>query len=462
VLTPTALLARLDERSFDAGLRDLPDRQQTISATLDWSHDLLEPEEQLLFAQLAVFSGGFSLDSLAALAGESALPALGGLVDQSLVLRVAAPDDLPRFRLLEPVRQYAAERLHSSGPATSLADQHARHFHAVAMNAHAKLHGSELVKTIDRLEADHANLRSAYLRLLETDHADHAAELAGSLWLYLALRGRAREGIAWLERLDEGTLGDAGRCRAFTGMAGLLFVTGDIPRMWQYAEHALALARILDDDGLAAEAAVLAGHAAVFTGEVELAGSLLEEGLDRAESAADVWARAHAFIGQGQLALVTGDLDAAETRLLAAESAGRSIGNPFTLATALNSRATVTELRGDHRTTAALLGESTDLSVRARMSWTLGYALPALAGVAMRLGQGESAARLFGASASLSASHSVDPRFPVSHALFERDLAAVRDQLGEESFRRAWDAGRTSSTAEIAELAGELRGLARA
>ena len=461
LLTATALLDRLDERRPEAGLRDLPDRQRTMAATLDWSHDLLESDAQELFARLAVFTGGFSLGSVEAVAAGDALPVLGALVDQSLVLRTEEAYDEPRFRLLEPVRQYAAERAHSSGLATATADRHAGHFHDMATSARAAQRGPDIVATIERLEADHANLRSAYLRLLETDRFVEAAELAGSLWLYLGLRGHAREGLSWLDRLDRGTLSDAARSLACTGRAGLLFVTGEIGPMRSCAEEALELARTGGDESLRSEAAILAGHAAVFTGDADAAARLLDEGLAAADSAGDAWAHAHGLVGHGQLALTLGDLDAAEATLTSAVAEARALGNAFTLATSLTRLATVTGLRGDDHTTADLLGESTDLSVAARMSWTLSYSLPALAGVAARLGHAESAARLFGASASLSATHSVDPRFPVSAALTESDLTTVREQLSEQSFRRAWDAGRTAGNDEIAELAREIRQLAR-
>jgi len=231
LLTPTTLLTRLEQTGLDAGLRDLPERHRTMAAVLDWSMDLLEPQEVGLFERLAVFSGGFSLDTVEAVAAEGdgahVLPALGALVDQSLVLRVPAPDDQPRFRLLEPVRQFAMQRLHASGAATATADRHAAHFHARARSSHDLLQGRGLAATLDRLSADHANLRSAYLRLLELDRDGDAAELAASIWLYLALRGHAREGLAWLERSGPGA-SDVARCRGLTGRLGLLLLIGDI------------------------------------------------------------------------------------------------------------------------------------------------------------------------------------------------------------------------------------------
>ena len=130
----------------------------------------------------------------------------------------------------------------SPGSATATADRHAAHFHALATAFRDLLQGPGLAAVLDRLDADHANLRSAYLRLLELDRVGDAAELAGSVWLYLALRGHAREGLAWLDRLGAGA-SDAARCRALTGRLGLLLLTGDIDRLRREADVALGLAR---------------------------------------------------------------------------------------------------------------------------------------------------------------------------------------------------------------------------
>ena len=168
------------------------------------------------------------------------------------MLRVPAPDDQPRFRLLEPVRQFAMQRLHESGLATATADRHAAHFHARATAFRDPLQGPGLAVALDRLEADHANLRSAYLRLLELDRDGDAAEIAGNLWLYLALRGHAREGLAWLDRIGPGA-SDVARCRALTGRLGLLMVTGDVEGMRHDTDEAVTLARRVADPAVTCE-----------------------------------------------------------------------------------------------------------------------------------------------------------------------------------------------------------------
>ena len=462
LLSPSTLLSRLEETGAGAGLRDLPERHRSMAAVLDWSMDLLEPEEVALFTRLAVFSGGFSLDSVEALATDiDVLPALASLVDQSLVQRMPSPDDQPRFRLLEPVRQYAMRHLHESGLGTTTADEHAAHFHALATASHDLLQSPDLPTVLDRLDADHANLRSAHLRLLELDRVGDAAELAGSVWLYLALRGHAREGLAWLDRLESGA-SDAARCRALTGRLGLLLLTGDIDRLRREAGLALGLAARVVDTALTSETLILAGQGAVFAGDPDAAEQLLASALTQAQDAARPWVAAHARIAQAQLALMAGDLATAGSVLREVVEAARVVGNAFTVAVALNVHATLTELLGDEPATAVLLGEAVTLSLGARMSWTLSYALPALAGVALRVGDPASAAWLFGAAASISAADAVDTSFPVSRALSDRGLDATRLALGEPGFTREWDLGRTASDADIRTRAAEVTRRARA
>jgi predicted ATPase/transcriptional regulator with XRE-family HTH domain len=460
LLPPAALLERLASHGAPPGPRDLAERQRTMTAALDWSLDLLSPADAVVLGQLATFSGGFTLDAAAAVtAVDDVLAPLTSLVDHSLVTRAGADDDRHRFRLLEPVRQYAGQRLVATGTGGDAADRHARYYRACALAAGPRLRGPALGEELDRLDADHANLRSAFLRLLELDRADDAAELPATLWLHLALRGHAREGLAWLDRAEPTT--DAVRAHALVGRMGLLFATGDIARMREVATAVVPLARRVDDAGLAVEAATLAGHAAIFVGEVAEAQELLDEAWTGTTGLGLPWVEAHTLVAQGQLALVRGELDEAERVLGRALGIARGIGNDFTLATCLTRGATVSALRGDTAGTAELLGESITRSLDARMSWPLSYALPALAGVAVRLDEPDAAAFLLAASASLAVADAVDPRFPVSRELAAQDLASTRALLGDEAFQAAWNAGRTATAPAVADVVADLTQRAR-
>lgn len=466
VLPPDALLARLQERGPDAGLtgpRDLPARQRTMTAVLDWSVELLAPEEARLLARLAVFAGGFSLDSVEEVVGtvaedgsaDDVLPALTSLVQQSLVVPVATPDGVARFRLLEPVRQYAAVRAQTTGLASGTASAHAEHFHRLAMVAHRRLWGGTTGPLLDRLEADHANLRSAFLRLLELDRAAEAAELAGSLWLHLALRGYAREGLGWLDRL--GALeSDEARVHRAVGRMGLLLVVGDVAGMRREAAGALPLAGRVGDPLLLGEVRVLAGLAAVFAGDLVEGRRLLDSDLRLADEAGRRWMRLHARIGLGQAAMMGGNLTTAGLLLEESLAEARALANEFAVATTLNTVAALREAVGDDRGAAALLGESLEVAWPLRLTWTIGYAVPALAGVAARAGFPAAAATLFGAAATLGASTAVDPQFPPSRETADAGLAVARAALPEEEFAAAWQVGLSATPAEVAELAARV------
>ena len=459
LLQPEALMARLDSVLSD-GPRDLPERQRSMTATLDWSHDLLEEAERELLVRLSVFPAGFSLAGAEAVGGDDALRSLRVLLDHSLVSRGPDVQGIERFRLLEPVRQYAGTRLGAAGRAEATG-RVADHVLQLARELEPDLRGAALTAALDLVEAELPTVRLAFSHLVGTGRLDDAGELVWRLWLFLALRGHAREGLAWLAELRHRPLTDLARVYSLTAAAGLDYVVGDIAGVRDNGERALELARRLDRPDVTAEAAVLAGSGALFAGELESAAALLAVAV-APEGAAEVpWADAHCRIAEGQVALLAGRVDDADELLLDAERLARDLENPFTLATVLNIRATLTELRDDHALSAVLLAEAAELSVGSAISWTLAYTLPAMAGVAVRLGEVETGARLFGASASYSAQHSVATNFQASQALADRDLAAAREELGEERFRNAWDAGRDTTGPGVVELARELSRRAR-
>ena len=171
-------------------------RQQTLEATLDWSHDLLAPGERVLFRRLAVFAGGFGLDAAETVAGAD-VPGLASLVDQSLVLVDDAGPEY-RYRLLEPIRQYAAAKLAAAAEGGQLADAHARAYAARAAVPGGAVDDLDPAQ-VDRLERDHDNLRAALAWTLHHDPGASAAFAAGVAGLWL-LRLHLQEGARWLER----------------------------------------------------------------------------------------------------------------------------------------------------------------------------------------------------------------------------------------------------------------------
>ncbi len=366
------------------GLRDLPARQRSMEATLDWSIDLLDPDAVEVLGLLSVLTGGFSLGAAAAVSGREVLAEVRTLREHSLLTRVDDVAGEARFRLLEPVRQYAGRRWDTSEPAVA------------GLATYVVETARELAPCATRLERRHrpgpprlrhrAGPELAWSGSSSSGRFDEVASVLVDCWLYLALRGRAQEGRAWIEALRDQTMSDVSRARWLVASAGLHNLMGEAAPARRDAEAALALVHASGPAELVAEASVLAGMGAVFAGDVEGAARLLDRGEGVVDPDRMPWLAAHLRIARGQAALVSGDVVQAETLLREAEEQARSLGNPFTLATTLNVLANVTELRDDHASSAALLAEAVELSAEGAMGWTLAYSLPALAGVAVRVG----------------------------------------------------------------------------
>ncbi|MDQ5819408.1 MAG: AfsR family transcriptional regulator, partial [Actinomycetota bacterium] len=180
-------------------------RQQTLRATIDWSHKLLSEAERALFERLSVFAGGWTLEAAEAVCSGGGieegevLDLLGGLVDKSLVVAGASTGGAVRYRMLEPIRQYARQKLEESGGADEVHGRHAEFFLALAEEAEPELAGPQQSVWVERLEVEHDNLREALSRVLEGGEGDLGLRFGGALWRFWHARGYISEGARWLE-----------------------------------------------------------------------------------------------------------------------------------------------------------------------------------------------------------------------------------------------------------------------
>ena len=459
LLPPAALLDRLDSSLGLSRSRDLPERQRTMAATLDWSHDLLTHKEQRLLRQLSVFAGGFTLDAAEQVADDDGdlLEALAGLVEQSLVTPDPGPE--ARYRMLEPVRQYAAERLRTAGETEKLRDRHANYAVELAHQAGDGLRGRDQAAWLHRLEREHDNLRGAVATLRERCQRGAMSRLGADTWLYWALRGHAGEGLAWMEAvvadLESGNPpGD--RAAAHLALAGLRYAVGDVPGTRAASGQAVEAARAADGGSVLTEALVLLGGATVFAGDLDAAAEPLAEAVRLAEAAGDAFALAQARFTQGQLLFRAGSLAAGTAALTEAESIARRASLPFTLASVLNMRAVVAEVTGDDDTALEQLTEAAELAAEVGTTWTLVYTLPALAVLAARRSQPELAAVLFAAGIATAETSGLAVSFPPSREGAQHWLTVVRSSLDDESWQRAQEAGRTLPPATVADLAARI------
>jgi predicted ATPase len=281
LLPPTALLDRLGSALSLVRGRDRPERQRTMTATLDWSHDLLTRDEQRLMRRLSVFAGGFTLEAAEQVAAEDGpvLPVLAGLLEQSLVTPHFR--DEARYRMLEPVREYAAERLRAAGEDEALRDRHATFFCALSEQAGSGLVSRTQAEWLDRLEREHNNLQVALGTLRERSDFGRMARMVGDTWLYWALRGHGGEAQGWLTEIsqDASPNGLAAEDLAVgqLGLAGLRYAAGDIAGTRAAAAAVVDLARAADLDELLAYALMLQGGAAMFEGDLDDAAAPLAE-----------------------------------------------------------------------------------------------------------------------------------------------------------------------------------------
>lgn len=296
-------------RLLTGGARTAVRRQQTLRASVDWSHNLLTESERVLFRRLAVFLGGFDLDAAQAVAGTSeverfqVLDQISLLVDKSLVVAESASGPT-RYRLLETVRQYALEKLGESGEADAVRDRHRDHYLALAARLDAPVHADH-GWLLDCVEVDIDNLRAAFIWSIENASVIEALELASALQALWLKRGRIQEGLAWLGAAlaQEGQTGAAARARALADKAVLDgWVGASSP---SEADAALAIARQHDDPALLARALYARGSAVVY--DMDEATPFFTEAMGYARAARDQWRISQILGRQAHAAFLAGD-----------------------------------------------------------------------------------------------------------------------------------------------------------
>ncbi len=487
--------------------RSAAPRQQTLRATLDWSHDLLSEIERALFGRLSVFAGGWTLEVAEAVCSEGSieqsdvLDLLGGLVDKSLVVAGASTSGAVRYRMLEPIRQYAREKVEQSGEAELVRDRHAESFLALAQEA--ELDGPEQRLWVERLEVEHDNLREALSWALERGEADLGLRFGEALWRFWYQRGYLSEGIRWMERVLAGGEPAASpvRVRALEGMGWLTQFQADFGRAEATYGEMLELSRELGDKGNVATALNSLGTLAAQQGDTERARALLKENMEVLEeleeegSPATALKRFHALNLLGYLAIYDED-DYARGTALWEESLelAREIGDPDRVGIMLSNLGHPALLQGDFERARTLSEEalafaqelgSSGVDLAPSASINLGLALLGLgeheraatpfeealvmsqdmgrkpqvleslegmASLAVALGKDARSARLWGAAEAARGVTGI-ALSPGERGLHEPYLANARSRLGEELWEEALAEGRAMSLEEAAEYA---------
>ncbi|TML02861.1 MAG: hypothetical protein E6G36_10875 [Actinobacteria bacterium] len=332
-LTPTELLGRLDRRLplLTGGPRDLPARQQTLRATLEWTVDLLDREQTRDLLHIAVFTGGCTLEAAEAVCGTT-IERLSALIDHSLLQHNATATG-SRYAMLETIREYAIEALERTDRVETLRRMHADFFCDLAVRTEPELEGPAQANWLRSLDDDHDNLRAALEWCFGGGDAELGARLVGSLWRFWYLRGHLAEGLRWAERALAANpkASPSLESKLLRAAAILAQQRGDLRATAEMTTRRLAVARTQGDAQEVAACLNNLGLVAIGEDDIRRAERLLRKSVSVfGEAGEDASFRARIDVPLGNLswvALIVGDLMGAETFASESMAIARSRGD---------------------------------------------------------------------------------------------------------------------------------------
>jgi predicted ATPase/DNA-binding SARP family transcriptional activator/DNA-binding CsgD family transcriptional regulator len=497
-------------RLLKSGSRTITSRQRTLRGAMDWSYNLLSEPERILFRRLSVFAGGWTLEAAEAVSAgdgiekEAVLELLWPLVNKSLVVAESGTQRAAaRYRMLEPIRQYAREKLGASGEADEVQDRHVAFFLALAEEAEPELAGPQQRLWVERLEAEHDNMRKALSWVLEREQAELGLRFGAALWRFWFAQGYLSEGIRSMEEVLAGSESAVASLRVKTleGMGWLTQVQGDTEQAKAVYEEMLTLSRESDDRENIAIALNSLGALALAQGDNERARVLLEENmavLRELEAERKVATKLQRYQVLGLLGFLAINEEGDYTRGAAlweeSLALAHEVGDAYRAGSALSNLGYITLLRRDYERATALSEEALEFAhdlgsagveiapeawvnlglaalglsnhERANASFKEGLVmsqhagrnpsvintLEGMASLAGALENDSRAAHLWGSAAAAREVTGIALP-PGERALHEPYLAPARSRLGEELWEEALDEGRAMSLEEAAEYA---------
>jgi predicted ATPase/DNA-binding SARP family transcriptional activator len=465
VLSPEMMRRRLDSRLgvLVAGPRDLPARQRTLRGTIDWSYDLLDPPEQTLFARLAVFQGGRTVEAVEAVCSHGltvdVLAGLESLLNKNLLRQVSGAHEESRCVMLEMIHEYAWERLEASGEAEDLQRRHAEYFLALAERAAPEMRRIGHVYWSLRLSDEQDNLRTALAWSLGGGDAELGLRLAGALSDFWYYGGQSAEGLKWTQRALESAHAAplAARARALNAAGRLSWDQGDYKNGQLYNRDALALYRAMGDEvGEAWALTHLSSHALASPGECKEGLKLCEEGLELFRKLGDKVGIGNALNTLGELARLDGDYERAGRAYQEVIDIAREEGTRLYEAISLANLSYVAYHQGNYEQAKAIVLEvMAVLCEELENTRYIPTGLAMLAGPVAVLENPERAAQLLGASEALRETLGVSLQAGDQFEI-KRYLSAVQAQLDEAAFEAAWAKGRTMSFEQAVSYALEV------
>jgi non-specific serine/threonine protein kinase len=486
VLTPDGIAGRLDHcfQLLTGGSRTAMPRHQTLRATVEWSERLLDEAERAVFHQLSVFAGGWTLEAAEAICdGARAAPPrphspsppltapvldlLERLVNKSLVIAEPGPDGAVRYRLLETLRRYAAERLAVGGEQEGVRSRHGAYFVGLAEAGAPALWGcqADRLAWLDRLEVEHDNLRAAARWAEEQGDVEVGLRLAAALAPLWWSRSYLREGRAWIERALAGAAAlpveadhamQPALARALLAAGVVARAQEDYPAARRWLGASLELYRGLDDPAGLAYALLYVGTLASWLGDFGAARPLLEEALALSRRTGGAPGVGVPLFHLGVMAYFEGDYERSEHLLTRSAPLLEEQQDWYRHGHATFMRGFAALGLGRLDQARAFFDESAAVAVELRDWWAAAIVLEGFASLATARRQAERALRLAGAAEAMRERHSIVLAIRVYAERREEWLGKARRALPEAARAAAWTAGRALSDDEALAEARRL------
>jgi predicted ATPase/class 3 adenylate cyclase len=506
MLSPQAILKRLDEslKLLTGGPKDLPARQQTLRGAIDWSYELLETPDRMLFARLGVFVGGFTLEAAEVVCNpQGELDVIGSvetLLDNSLVKLASAEEDEPRFELLQTIREYALEKLVDNGEFDELRQYHAGYFDQKSDEFMWQLYSARSVEFLKFLETEQDNFRAALNWSLESpDRTGVGVQIAYRIFWFWYRYGHFHEGREWSERLLVQTVEMSNhplRGMALTTASMMAMWEGDLNVAADYVLESVDIWRVLEEPEGMGFALLTVGVVLLNQGQDDRARPYLEETVEVIREIGATWFEGTALVHLGNVALGQGDIAAALDYLERGEKIARQIGDPWQIAFAVNNRGEVARVLGEYDKakryyveTEQFYRQADAIGDQARLVHTMAYiaqhegdletaesrfreslesflelgnkrgiaeCLAGLAGLAAERGQFEWAVPLLAASEALLTSFGA-AWWPADRVEFEHSLEVTRSALEPVEFEALWNEGQSFSLEQAVKYAEDAK-----
>jgi predicted ATPase/DNA-binding CsgD family transcriptional regulator len=461
IYPPAALAQQLGKSlgSLPEGPRDLPARQRTLRAAIEWSENLLDPEEKILFTRLAVFSAGAALDAIERVCGAGLTrdneKLMSGLVEKNLVILREGQDGELRFMMLETIHDYVRQQLAASGEEQEIRRLHAACYADLASLAYREFRTARNPYWFAKLSAEQENLRAALDWSLGEGDQEYALRMVASLrdhWMY---NGKAMEGRHWSGLvLEKAVDAPAGMLAGVLCTAGILaYNSGDLQLGEQLLRRSLALFRQSGDKSGAAWTLTFLSVSGVGSpGVIDVYIDMVQQSLEMFRRLGDQPGMAQAYNIFGELTRSIGEYDKAQQSYEECLRIVQVTGERFREAMLYTNLGYIANHREQYRHAVDLIRRGLSIFRELEGSYGLALNLASLAGPLNELGFHEKAARLLGAAEAEMKALGINQQ-PADQIEIKGYLSSIRQGLGEAAFETAWQEGQKLSIREAVEYA---------